>query len=182
MPSKRDQTMDRAPRKFEIDPNKSVERPARNTDPYVFTEGMSEPALCTVCHAIYRNKRWYLKERDYVAIEADEEAQRVVCPACQKIEQLYPEGIVTLRGDYLWRHEEEILNILRNTENSAMAKNPLGRIMSIKPEGDALVIETTEEKLAEHIGRALHKSHHGELNIDWSDNHSFCRVTWERGE
>jgi hypothetical protein len=72
------------------------------------------------------------------------------------------------------------MNILRNTESTAMAKNPLERIMSIKPEGEALIIETTEEKLAEHIGRVLHKSHQGQLDITWSDNHSLCRVTWER--
>jgi NMD protein affecting ribosome stability and mRNA decay len=174
--------MDRGPRRFEVDPNNQRGRNQRTTDPYVFDEGLPEPALCTVCHAIYRNKRWYLKEKDYVEIQEHETATEVVCPACRKMSDLYPEGVVTLKGDYLWQHEEEILNILRNTENNAMAKNPLGRIMSIKPEGDALLVETTEEKLAEHIGRALHKAHQGELNIDWSDNHSLCRVTWERRE
>jgi hypothetical protein len=61
-----------------------------------------------------------------------------------------------------------------------MAKNPLERIMRMEREGDNLVIETTEEKLAEHLGRALNKAHQGELKIDWSDEHSLCRVTWER--
>ncbi len=182
MPTKRDQNMDNGPGRFELDPNNQRGRNRRNTDPYVSDEGLPEPAVCTVCHAIYRNKRWYLKEKDYVEVRENEVANEVVCPACQKISDLYPEGVVTLKGDYLWQHEEEIRNILRNTENVAMAKNPLGRIMSIKQDGDALVVETTEEKLAEHIGRALHKAHHGDLNIDWSDNHSLCRVTWERTE
>ncbi len=145
-------------------------------------EGLPEPAVCTVCHAIYRNKRWYMKEKEYVEVRQDETVNEVVCPACRKMEELYPEGVVTLRGDYLWQHEEEILNIIRNTENTAMAKNPLERIMRIQPEGDAMVIETTEEKLAEHIGRALNKAHQGHLDIDWSDDHSLCRVTWERRE
>jgi NMD protein affecting ribosome stability and mRNA decay len=181
MPTKRDQNMDKGPGRYEIDPNTYVGRNRRNTDPYVFDEGMPEPTLCKVCHAIYRNKRWYLKDKEYAEVRAHEAVNEVVCPACQKMKDLYPEGVVTLRGEYLWQHEEEIRNILRNTENSAMAKNPLGRIMSIKPDGDALIIETTEEKLAEHIGRALHKAHQGNLDIVWSDNHSLCRVTWERG-
>lgn len=181
MPTKRDQFPDRASRKFEFEPHSKRGRNVRNEDPYV-QDKLEEPAVCTVCGAIYRNKRWYLKDKEWVEISDGENVNEVVCPACLKTDQLYPEGVVTLRGGYLWKHEEEILNILRNTESTAMAKNPLERIMSIKPEGDALVIETTEEKLAEHIGRALHKSHQGELDITWSDNHSLCRVTWERAE
>ena len=33
---------------------------------------------------------------------------------------------------------------------------------------------------AEHLGRALHKSHQGELKVSWSEDHDVCRVTWER--
>jgi NMD protein affecting ribosome stability and mRNA decay len=182
MPTRRDQEMDQGPGRFMLDPNNQRGRNKRNTDPYILDEGMPEPSVCTSCHAIYRNKRWYLKEQDYYTIKESDTVHETVCPACQKMDQLYPEGVVTLRGDYLWKHEEEILNILRNTENNAMAKNPLERIMSIKPEGDALVIETTEEKLAEHLGRALNKAYQGDLEIVWSDNHSLCRVNWERFE
>jgi NMD protein affecting ribosome stability and mRNA decay len=172
--------MEHGPGKYMMDPSNKRGRNKRNMDPYVFDEGYPEPAVCTGCGAVYRHKRWYLKEEEMV--QPGETTNKVLCPACQKSNQSYPEGIVTLKGDYLWKHEEEILNILRNTETNAMAKNPLERIMSIKPEGDALIVETTEEKLAEHIGRALNKAHHGNLNISWSDNHSFCRVTWERNE
>ncbi len=35
MPSKRDQNMDRSPRKFDIDPNTQRGRNRRNIDPYV---------------------------------------------------------------------------------------------------------------------------------------------------
>ena len=54
--------------------------------------------------------------------------------------------------------------------------------MRMDRDGDDLVIETTEEKLAEHLGRALHKSHQGELKVVWADDHSRCRVTWQREE
>ena len=182
MSKKKDQVLDHSGPKFAYDSDKYRGRNKRNTDPYVMEEGLPEPTVCTVCHAIYRNKRWYLKEQEYVEVRESEESHKTVCPACRKMKELYPEGVVTLKGNYLWKHEEEIINILRSTENNAMGKNPLERIMSIKPEGDEMVIETTEEKLAEHIGRALHRAHQGELKIDWSDNHSLCRVTWERRE
>ncbi len=166
--------------KFEYEIHNSQDRPVRSADPYLPGEGMKEPALCSGCKAIYRNKRWYFKEKEFTELKDNGAVRWVMCPACQKTADRYPEGIVTIKGDYLWQHRDEILNILHNTENTAMAKNPLERIMQIKPEGDALIVETTEEKLAEHIGRALHKAHQGDLNITWSNDNAFCRVTWER--
>lgn len=151
-----------------------------SADPYLPEEGHPEPAICESCRAVYRNKRWMLDEDLYAEVRQEADVEKVTCPACRKIAEHYPEGVVTLRGDYLWEHEEEIRNILRNEENRAMAKNPLERIIRMEQDGEALVIETTEEKLAEHLGRALHKAHQGELDVQWSDNHSLCRVTWER--
>lgn len=149
-------------------------------DPYRPQEGLKEMAVCETCQALYRNKRWYLDPVEAEAALADGRAHPVVCPACQKMADHYPEGLVTLRGEYLWSHEEEIRNILHNEESKAMAKNPLERIMRLDREGDSLVVETTEQKLAEHLGRALHKAHQGELQVSWADDHSICRVQWER--
>ena len=174
------QVSDRKGRKFESETDQKRGRNRRNLDPYVMDEGRPEPAVCIRCHAVYKNKHWYFEENEFKYLRENREAVETACPACQKITQSYPEGVVTLRGDYLWHHEEEIRNILKNEENKAMAKNPLERIMRMEREGDDLVIETTEEKLAEHLGRALNKAHQGELKIDWSDQHSLCRVTWER--
>lgn len=175
-----DQVNDRKGRKFKSDPDQKRGRNQRNLDPYVMDEGRPEPAICGRCHAIFKNKRWYFEENEFNHFRRTREAAETVCPACQKVTQSYPEGIVTLRGDYLWHHEEEIRNILKKEENKAMAKNPLERIIRMEREGDDLVIETTEEKLAEHLGRALNKAHQGELKIDWSNEHSLCRVIWER--
>jgi len=54
--------------------------------------------------------------------------------------------------------------------------------MRMEREGDALLVETTEEKLAEHLGRALRKAHQGLLDVNWTSDHSICRVHWERSE
>jgi NMD protein affecting ribosome stability and mRNA decay len=170
--------MTRDVRKFGISDKRG--RIKTSADPYLPGEGHKEPAICRSCQALYRNKRWYLDPLAVTRLQAEGELQAVTCPACQKIAEHYPEGVVTLRGDYLWDHEEEIRHILRNEENKAMAKNPLQRIMRMEREGGNLVIETTEEKLAEHLGRALHKAHQGELRVSWTDDHAICRVTWER--
>ncbi|WP_305045811.1 BCAM0308 family protein [Geoalkalibacter sp.] len=165
-------------RKFGISDKRG--RTKTSEDPYVPEAGLREPAICESCNALYRNRRWQMDAEGAAAESANPQVQRVTCPACQKIAERYAEGVVTLRGRYLWEHEEEIRNILRNEENRAMAKNPLQRIMRMEREGDELIIETTEEKLAEHLGRALHSAHQGELSVTWSKEHSLCRVNWER--
>jgi NMD protein affecting ribosome stability and mRNA decay len=170
--------MQRDVRKFGISDKRG--RVKTSADPYIPEEGPPELSLCESCHALYHDKRWYLDVEAFEAAKAGGDFDWVTCPACKKIAERYPEGVVTLRGDYVWDHEEEIRNILKHEEERAMAKNPLQRIIRMEREGDDLVIETTEEKLAEHLGRALHKSHQGELKVSWTEEHSVCRVTWER--
>jgi NMD protein affecting ribosome stability and mRNA decay len=165
-------------RKFGISDKRGREK--TSTDPYLPEEGLKETSLCESCHALYHNKRWYLDAQAFETAKAGGEFHWVTCPACQKIAEHYPEGIVTLCGDYLWDHEEEIRNILKNEEDKAMAKNPLERIIRMERQDDELIIETTEEKLAEHLGRALHKAHQGELKVSWGQEHAVCRVRWER--
>lgn len=155
-------------------------RTRTSVDPYLPQGGLKEPALCSGCQALYRHKRWEFDAEAVAAAKAAGDLSEVTCPACQKIAEGYPEGIVTLRGDYLWAHEAEIRNLLANEEQKARAKNPLERIMRMTREEDHLTIETTEKKLAEHLGRAMHKAHHGDLKISRSDDQAACRVDWER--
>ena len=153
-----------------------------SSDPYIPEAALPEPAICGGCNALYRNRRWQIDAAAAEKASADSDVSRVTCPACRKIAERYAEGVITLSGNYLWNHEKEIRNILRNEENRAMAKNPLQRIIRMEREGDSLIIETTEEKLAEHLGRTLNRAHQGELSVTWSDQHSLCRVSWERDQ
>jgi len=108
------------------------------------------------------------------------ETHWVVCPACRKIAEKYPEGLLTLEGRYLWQHEEEIRNMLTNEVTRLRQRNPLERVMRMERREEALVIETTDQKLAEHLGRAVQRAHRGELHIDWGGD--ACRVEWNRQE
>lgn len=153
-------------------------RTLTSADPYLSDAGIKEPAVCQSCRAVYRHKRWQLDPAGKLA--GDPAAQWVTCPACQKVAGSYPEGIVTLRGSYLWNHEAEIRNILDNVVARVAARNPLERIIRMERSDDALIIETTDTKLAEQLGRSLQKSHSGELQIDWQGAPAVCRVQWER--
>lgn len=165
-------------RKFGIS-DKRGRQPTR-LDPFFPQGTLKEPALCMTCKTVYRNNHWQLDPEQYEQLKTSSATHWISCPACQKIAAGYPEGIVTLRGSYLWQHESEIRQILKNEERRAREKNPFERIIRRLREGDKLVIETTERKLAERLGRVLHKSHQGTLDISWSGDPDVCRVTWER--
>jgi NMD protein affecting ribosome stability and mRNA decay len=152
----------------------------RSTDVYLPKEGMKEVAVCTGCRALYWNKRWYLSEEESKQLNSGMVRNEVTCPACQRIEDNIPAGIVTYTGDYLVDHENEILNTIRNVEEKARAKNPLARIMEIRQEGKVMTITTTNDKLAEKLGRDIYKAHSGQLEYQWSREENFVRVNWSR--
>ncbi|HET6421854.1 MAG TPA: BCAM0308 family protein [Geobacteraceae bacterium] len=155
-------------------------RAARSTDVYMHKDGTKEVSYCRKCGIIYRNKRWYMDEAELERVRSDPGATKVVCPSCLRIHDNNPGGIITLSGEYLVRHEEEILDLIKRKEALYRAKNPLSRIMEINQDGNVLTIATTEEKLAEKIGRDVYRAHKGDLHYQWSQNESFVRVNWAR--
>ena len=155
-------------------------RAQTSNDPYANREHYGDGDFCAVCHAQYRNKRWYLDEEAFDKAKRQGAVKDVKCPACLKIEDGYYEGVFVLSGDYLWQHEEEICRLLKHEEAKARVKNPLERMLVMEKRDNQLVIETTEEKLAEHLGRAMQKAHQGELQVQRGEDNSICRVHWER--
>lgn len=162
--------------------SQNVTRKAIDTykDPYLPKEGLHDMALCRECHAIYHNKRWFLDEALYQERVRGKGSLLVLCPACQKIRDRFIEGFVTLKGDFLKGHKEEILNLIRNKEERARSYNPLDRIIEIKDKGDVVEITTTTEKFAQRIGQILHRAYHGEVEYKWSEDDKVARVAWSR--
>lgn len=152
----------------------------RSTDVYREKLGPQETALCGKCGAFYRNKRWLMDEAELNKLRGDSTVTTVVCPACQRMADGNPAGVVTLSGSYLLEHENDILNMIKGTEARSRAKNPLGRIMEINQENDVLTVSTTEDKLAQKLGREVYKAHKGELHYSWSHDLHFVRVNWTR--
>lgn len=149
-------------------------------DPYLPHEHLQEDTVCTGCGAVYVRQRWTLDESRSHLLVSTGAARETICPACKKIADRYPQGIVTLRGDYWPAHRDDIMNLVRNEEKRGMATNPLERVMGIREEDGRLVIETTNEKLAQRIGRQVEKAHRGHLQYKWSEDNRLVRVEWER--
>lgn len=152
----------------------------RSTDVYLPKGGSKEVALCSKCNAFYWNKRWSTDAAELSKARAEAGTVSTVCPACQRMHDDNPAGVLSLTGDYLLQHENEILNVVKNVEADTRAKNPLARIMEINQENKVLTISTTDAKLAQKLGKEVYKSHKGELHFKWSQADSFVRVNWAR--
>lgn len=153
---------------------------ARSTDVYVPDLGSKEVAVCSGCKALYWNKRWYLDEGASTGLSSDMVRIEILCPACHREKDNNPAGIVTYSGNYLQEHENEILNTIKNSEQKSRIKNPLARIMEIKKDGNSMIVNTTDDKLAQKLGRDIYKAHSGSLEYKWSREHNFIRVNWNR--
>jgi hypothetical protein len=159
----------------------SYKKKAITTDPYLPKGASKHVSVCEQCHAVYSNKRWSLSPGLYDTIMKDPSTTPVVCPACHKMRDDLPSGIVTLKGDYVLPHKLELLKLVKNEETRARVGNPLERVMSVKENGGgSLVITTTNERLAQRLGRAIKKAFHGDVVYNWSHENKLARIDWER--
>lgn len=151
-------------------------------DPYEPRVDPGEVAVCTDCHALYQRRHWFLDEELYFSYSNDPNTKKVLCPACEKMRDHYAEGQVTLRSSpFLSAHKDEILRLVRNEEARARGDNPLARIIEISESPEGVTVTTTNEKLAQRIGRTLKSSYQGHTSYRWSDP-KFLAVDWHRAE
>lgn len=170
--------MAKAPRKIGYEEmGKMAER---STDVYLPKGGSREVALCSKCGAFYWNKRWSTDQAELGKAREEAGTTQVVCPACQRMHDDNPAGVLTLSGEYLLQHEDDILNMIKNVEASGRGRNPLARIMEITQDNRILTVSTTDAKLAQKLGKEVHKAHKGDLQFLWSQAESFVRVNWTR--
>ena len=167
-------------RKWSGEKGKKFGHVGRSEDPYILTEGQ-EAALCTQCRALYQGKRWFFDETMAGRLSGTKRVLEVTCPTCRKIKDRYAEGILTLSGEFLKERQDEILTLVKN-EAARVGKHSVDdRIISLTAEArDKVVVETTTEKLAQHLGRAVYKAYKGDLDIRWSEMDRFVRVYWQR--
>jgi NMD protein affecting ribosome stability and mRNA decay len=167
-------------RKWSGEKGKKFGYAGRVEDPYILEEGQ-EAAVCHQCHALYQNKRWFFDEKLHRKLAGTDKVREVLCPTCRKIRDRYPEGILTLSGEFFKQHKDEIITLLEKEASRVAGRNVQDRIIRMAPEGkDRLVVETTTEKLAQHLGRAVYRAYKGELDFRWSEMNKFVRVYWKR--
>ena len=151
-------------------------------DPYLPPKGkgLADVSICKDCTAVYHNKKWFLDAALYEKKKKLKDLNWVICPACKKTKENVPNGVVTLKGDFLKQHKQEILNLIHNEDERSKNYNPLKRIMKIKESKGEIEILTTSAKLAQRIGTILFKAYSGEVEYKKHDNAKFMRVEWRR--
>jgi hypothetical protein len=122
---------------------------------------------------VYREGRWR-----WGAAPAD--AHRETCPACQRIRDGYPAGYVTLSGEFVRAHRDEIANLCRHVEEREKRTHPLQRIVASEAEGEAWLVSTTDPHLARAIGDAVYAAYGGELEVHYAPEQALARVHWHR--
>ncbi len=142
-------------------------------DAYQQKKKWQEPTVCSECNAVFLEGRWAWWEP---AINA----RRIVCPACQRIKDKDPAGRLEIRGSYFVHHQDEVLNLIRNTESKEKDAHPMERIMGITSEEDHSLLTTTGIHIARRIGDALQDAYQGELNFTYGDAEKSIHMVWSR--
>jgi len=142
-------------------------------DSYKSNRKLPEPACCPECGAVFHKGRW-----TWGAAPAG--AHEQTCPACHRIREKFPAGHVTLKGDFLREHRDQILHLVRNHEAKEKAEHPLERIMAIEDTADGVLVTTTDTHLARDIAEALYHAYKGELEFHYNKEENLLRATWSR--
>jgi hypothetical protein len=113
---------------------------ARKHDQYKAKGKLREPSVCRECQAVYHKGRWV-----WGPVPSD--SHEVMCPACERIRDRAPSGVLLLTGEFVAKHRDEVLGLAGNEEARLKAEHPLARIIKIEdqtetPEG--VVITTTD--------------------------------------
>jgi NMD protein affecting ribosome stability and mRNA decay len=143
-------------------------------DSYKIKGKLPDPTRCPECGAVFLKGRWTWNGAQGAA------AHEQLCPACQRIRDDFPAGYVSLGGDYLAGHREEILNIVRNCETVEKTGHPLQRIMAIKDVEGGILVTTTDAHLARRIAEGVHDACKGNLALQYSKEENLVRATWTR--
>ena len=77
-------------------------------------------------------------------------------------------------------NKNRLENLLKNEVEKISFTNPLARIMKLARTESGVLVTTTTEHLAQHLGRALKRAYGGDVRYDFSHENKLARVYWER--
>jgi len=143
----------------------------KSHDPTKPTRSLADPTVCQSCGATFRAGRWTWQP-------GPAEAPRSTYSACQRIRDDYPAGFVTICGSFTKTHRDEILAVIRHTEDREKSSHPINRIIRIDDDDKGFVVRTTEPHLTQAIGKALQRAFKGTLKLSYEED--IVRATWTR--
>lgn len=142
-------------------------------DTYKLRGKLKEPTVCSGCGALFHKGRWTWGS-------APRGAHSAVCPACYRVRDKYPKGLVTIMGSFKEKQHVQVMGVIHNAEAQEKKEHPLSRVMGVERRPEGLVISTTDTHLPRRIGEALKHAYHGDLSLHYDRDEDFVRVTWTR--
>ena len=127
--------------------------------------------ICPDCSVVYEDGRWHWTARPAEAAES-------LCPACRRIRDREPAGVVTLAGPRVAALRRDIVQLARHQEEAEKPEHPLNRIMDVQETAEGLVISTTDIHLPRRIGQAIRRAYRGKLAVKFEEHGYFVRVDW----
>jgi len=143
-------------------------------DPYEERHHLPEPSACPGCEAVFHAGRWTWMDKPPAG------AHEELCPACRRVRDQYPAGILRLDGPFAREHSEDLLSLAGNEATVETAEHPLHRIMDIQEDPDGITITTTDVHSPQRIGEAIRRAYHGELDIQYAEEDHLVRARWTR--
>jgi NMD protein affecting ribosome stability and mRNA decay len=141
----------------------------------------AEPALCAGCGAIYTRKRWSRAPGARLHAAPGQPLAIRVCPACRRRAEGAPHGFVHVDGEFVARHQDEILRLLHNEVERSAEDNPTAQVLDWGDDGSGgLLITTTTEHLAVRLGRALERAFDGRVLFGFAHENKLAHVWWHR--
>jgi len=141
-------------------------------DTYKSRGKLPEPTFCPQCGAVFRKGKWTWAPRPA-------RAHQTICPACRRIADNYPAGILRLSGPFLKTRRKEALGVIRHSEAEAKKSHPLCRVIGIVESDEGIVVTTTDTHLPRRIGEAFWHAYHGVLKLHYGDDPRLIRMTWK---
>ena len=136
---------------------------------------------CPRCGAVYDGHRWIPEpDAELKRALAKKAHEQRLCPGDLRLSKRQVEGIVTLKGAFMKSHRDEIANLVNRVAREGRRRNVSARIFEIVEDDGDIVIETTDEHLAERMGKEVEKAFKGNLQIKWQEKDTFARVVWQR--
>ncbi len=142
-----------------------------------FGPGKKDIMICPDCEAVYYYKSWHHNLENYPNLNESKDVNFFICPACKMIKSKQYEGEVIIENTPLGI-KEEIKNLISKFGETAWKKDPLDRIISVKEKGKKLTILTTENQLAQKLGKKISKvfGKKHKIEISHSDSEDVIRV------
>jgi NMD protein affecting ribosome stability and mRNA decay len=142
-------------------------------DPYQLQQKPQDGTACPQCGVAFTGGRWSWR--------SDEPpTKRELCPACRRINERFPAGVLTLKGPFVREHRDELVRMARHQETLEKDEHPMNRIMAVEELDDGLEIATTDIHLPKRIGELVKRTWKGRLATRFEKDGYFVRVSWTR--